>query len=262
LLYEALGLPLPRFGHIPMILGPDRKRLSKRHGAVSIQAFREDGYLPEALVNYIARLGWASGDQEVFTAKELVAAFDLAGVGKSAAVFDYAKLEWLDGDWIRRLGVSEIATRVRPHFERAGYLAPGTQEPRLEGIVAVLIERSRTLAHMTEQARYFFLDELAWDAEARGQLLTPAILPVLIQVKARLERLADWSPPAIEAEFRAQAAESGLKPGQVIQPVRVALTGGKVSPGMFEVVHLLGRYRTLRRLGDAISGLAAPVAPS
>ncbi|MBM3266063.1 MAG: glutamate--tRNA ligase [Candidatus Sericytochromatia bacterium] len=262
MLYEALGLPQPRFGHIPMILGPDKKRLSKRHGAVSIQAFRDDGYLPEALVNYIARLGWASGDQEIFTRDEMIAAFDLSGVGKSAAVFDYAKLEWLNGDWIRRLGVEEIARRARPYFEARGLIAPGAAEPRLPGVVAALIERSRTLVHLVDQARYFFADDLTWDEAARQELLTPNILPVLEALAGKLGALSEWTVPAIEAAFREQAGESGLKAGQVIQPVRVALTGGKVSPGMFEVAHLLGRERTLRRLGEAIDRLKAPVASS
>ncbi len=262
LLYQALGLELPRFGHIPMILGPDKKRLSKRHGAVSIQAFRDDGYLPEALVNYIARLGWAHGDQEIFTREELIAAFDLQGVGKSAAVFDYAKLEWLNAEWIRRLGPDEIARRARPYFESRGLLAPGAEEPRLPGIAAVLVERSRTLVHLVDQARYFFADDLLWDEQARTDLLTPAIRPVLEALTGKLHGLGEWTVAAIEEVFRAQAAESGLKAGQVIQPVRVALTGGKVSPGMFEVVFLLGRDRTLRRLGDAIDRISAPVASS
>lgn len=260
MLYEALGLPVPRFGHIPMILGPDKKRLSKRHGAVSIQAFRDEGYLREAVVNYIAKLGWGHGDQEVFTLDELIAAFDLDGVGKSAAVFDYAKLEWLNGEWIRRLGVEEITRRVRPFFEKAGLLAPGQDEPRLPGIVASLIERSRTLVHMVEQARYYFDVDLLWDEEARRQLLTPAIRPVLEQLVARLHALPDWSHDAIEQAFRTQAADSGLKAGQVIQPVRVALTGGKVSPGIFDVVAILGRERTLARLRDAIDRIPAGVA--
>ena len=260
LIYEALGLAMPRFGHIPMILGPDKKRLSKRHGAVSIQSFRDAGYLPEALVNYIARLGWAHGDQEIFDLSELVAAFDLGGVGKSAAVFDYAKLEWLNAEWLKRLGPAEVAERVRPYFEARGDLAPGQAEPRLEGIVASLIERARTLVQMVDQARYFFDRELVWDDEAVAQLLTPAVRPVLEALDRRLCALADWSHDAIEAEFRALAAESGLKAGQVIQPVRVALTGGKVSPGMFDVVALLGRDLTIRRLRAAIEKIPAGVA--
>ncbi len=260
MVYEALGLAVPRFGHIPMILGPDKKRLSKRHGAVSIQIFREDGYLSEALVNYIAKLGWGHGDQEVFTREELIAAFDLDGVGKSAAVFDYAKLEWLNAEWIRRLGVEEITRRVRPFFEKAGLIAPGQDEPRLAGIVASLIERSRTLVHLVEQARYFFDVDLQWDESARQQLLTPAIRPVLEQLASRLSDLPEWTHDAVEQAFRAQATESGLKAGQVIQPVRVALTGGKVSPGMFDVVAILGRERTLKRLAEAIGHIPAGVA--
>jgi glutamyl-tRNA synthetase len=260
LIYHALGLTLPRFGHIPMILGPDKKRLSKRHGAVSIQSFREAGYLPEALVNYIARLGWAHGDQEIFALPDLVAAFDLGGVGKSAAVFDYAKLEWLNAEWFKRLGPAEVARRVRPYFEARGLLAPGQAEPRLEGIVASLIERARTLAQMVDLALYFFDRDLVWDNEAVAQQLTPDIRPVLEALDRRLGALEDWSHDAIEAEFRALATESGLKAGQVIQPVRVALTGGKVSPGMFDVVALLGRDLTLRRLRAAIDKIPAGVA--
>ncbi len=256
LLYEALGLDLPRFGHIPMILGPDKKRLSKRHGAVSLQQFREDGYLPEALVNYIARLGWAHGDEEIFGRQELIAAFDLDGVGKSACVFDYAKLEWLNGEWIRRLGAAEMARRVRPLWEGRGWIGPDESGERLEGIASTLVERARTLVELADKARFYFDVPFPWDGEARAKFLTDSNRPILAALAERLGALREWSHDAIEAAFRQLAADRGVKPGAVIQPVRVALTGSTVSPGMFEVVQWLGRERTLARLEEAIVAIA------
>lgn len=258
-LYEALGLPQPRFGHIPMILGPDKKRLSKRHGAVAIQQFRDDGYLPEALVNYIARLGWAHGDDEVFSRDELVRAFSLDGVGKSACVFDYAKLEWLDGEWIRRLGAAEMARRARPLWEQRGWIGPDEPQVRLEGIASTLVERARSVVELADKARFYFDLPLDWDPDARSKHLTADTRSTLEALQDRLGQLQDWNHDSIEAEFRGLATELGLKVGAVIQPARVALTGSTVSPGMFEVARWLGRERTLARLGDAIAACASPV---
>ena len=263
MLYEALELPMPRFGHIPMILGTDKKRLSKRHGAVSIQQFRDEGYLPEALVNYIARLGWAFGDQEIFSRDELVAAFTLDGVGKSAAVFDYAKLEWLNAERLKGLGHAEVALRVRPFLAARGLdvdaVSGGDSEAWLAGVVGTLVERAKTLVELAEKARIYFDVPLHWDEEAIAQQLTPAIRPVLEDLRVRLAKLADWSVAAIEEVYRGIASDRGMKPGAVIQPARVAMTGTKVSPGMFEVTHLLGRARALARLVDALGKIPAEV---
>ncbi|MBI6545705.1 MAG: glutamate--tRNA ligase [Cyanobacteria bacterium NC_groundwater_1444_Ag_S-0.65um_54_12] len=259
MLYQALELPVPFFGHLPMILGPDKKRLSKRHGAVSIQQFREDGYLPEALINYLARLGWSHGDQEVFSREELVILFDLGGVGKSPCVFDYAKLEWLNAEWMRRLGASEMSRRASILWEQRSWLdCQQAALPRLAAITTMLLERSRTLVQLADKARYFFDIPLERDTAAETQLLVPAIRPILIELADRLEALTDWSVPEIERIFRELAACHGRKAGDVIQPARVALTGGKVSPGMFEVVCLLGSQLAARRLRQAGERIAQP----
>ncbi|MBU6428982.1 MAG: glutamate--tRNA ligase, partial [Cyanobacteria bacterium REEB65] len=255
LLYQALNWSMPRFGHIPMILGPDKKRLSKRHGAVSIQQFREDGILPEALVNYLARLGWAHGDQEIFTRAELTEAFGLEGVGKSACVFDYAKLEWLNGEWIRKLGPVEMARRARPLWLERGWITPDEPDERLIGIASTLVERATRLTELVDKARFYFDLPLTWDDAARSKHLTAETGPLLMALADRLDSLPEWTHESVEATFRALASERGLKAGAVIQPARVALTGSTVSPGMFEVIVWLGRERTLARLHAVLNPL-------
>jgi glutamyl-tRNA synthetase len=255
LCYEALGYPQPVFAHIPMILGPDRRRLSKRHGATSVLAFRDEGFLPEALVNYLARLGWAHGDQEVFTREELVALFDLAQVGATASIFDRTKLEWLNGVWFRRLagdpaGRERLAGQElrRLVAERLGVPDPA---PRLLVSAAVnLSTRASTLVDMVEQSRFYFVaPEPAPADPAVARLLGPATGPRLDRLRRRLETLAAWTEPAVEAACRELAAELGVKLVDLAQPVRLALTGRTASPPLFGIMADLGREETLRRLG-------------
>ncbi|MEB3298459.1 MAG: glutamate--tRNA ligase [Candidatus Sericytochromatia bacterium] len=253
LIYQALGYETPAFAHIPMILGPDRKRLSKRHGAVSIQQFREDGYLPEALTNYLARLGWAHGDMELFDLEELVAVFSLEGVGKAPAVFDYDKLAWAQAAWLKRLPPQELRDRLLPWFEAAGLPVAVDEPARLEALIQTLVPRSVTLDDLVRQARFYFDVPLDWDEEASGKVLVSAVVPILRALAERLATLADWSPAPIEDAFRTLASELGIKAGAVIQPARVALTGRTASPGMFEVAALLGRDLTLKRLEASLS---------
>lgn len=247
LLYEALGYPRPAFAHIPMILGPDRRRLSKRHGATSVLAFRDEGFLAEALVNYLARLGWACGDQEVFTREELVRLFDLAAVGATAAIFDRTKLEWLNAHWLKTLPATEVARRWRPFLERAG-LAPGEDLAWLAGVVTTLRERAKTLGEMAQQARFYFVRPETYEPEAAGKLLTPALRPRLHVLLRRLEALEAWDEAALEGTVRQVAAELGLRLVELAQPVRLALTGRTASPPLFTVMALLGRAETLARL--------------
>jgi len=261
LVYRALGHDLPDFAHIPMILGPDRKRLSKRHGAVSIQQFREDGYLPEALVNYLARLGWAHGDMELFGLDEMVAVFDLEGVGKAPAVFDYDKLAWAQASWLKRLAPDELVRRTVPLMAAAGLPVDLDDAVRLEGLVQTLVPRSATLPELVEQARFYFDVPLAWDEAAVAKVLIPGVEPVLGALRERLAVLSAWDHASLEEAFRGLAQDLGLKAGAVIQPARVALTGRTASPGMFEVAALLGRDLVLRRLDEAlgrVSGAALP----
>jgi glutamyl-tRNA synthetase len=252
LCYEALGYPQPVFAHIPMILGPDRKRLSKRHGATSVLAFRDEGFLPEALVNYLARLGWAHGDQEVFTRDELVHLFDLRQVGATPSIFDRTKLEWLNQVWMKRLAEDPVARRrlateeLAPHIQRLGIAAP--REELLLATALNLGERTRTLVEMAEQGRFYFEAPADYDPQATGKLLTPAAGPRLDRLLVRLERLEPWDAVGLEGVFRQLAAELGVKLVDLAQPVRLALTGRTASPPLFAVMADLGAPETLRRV--------------
>jgi glutamyl-tRNA synthetase len=252
LCYEALGYPRPVFAHIPMILGPDRKRLSKRHGATSVLAFREEGFLPEAMVNYFARLGWAHGDQEVFTRDELIGLFDLRQVGATPAIFDRAKLEWLNQVWMKRLAEdpeerTRLATRqLAPHVEGLGVAAP--REELLQAAVLNLGERSKTLVEMARKARFYFEDPTDYDSAALGKLATPALGPRLDRLFARLAGLEPWTATELEGAARQLASELDVKLVDLAQPIRLALTGETASPPIFGVMADLGRETTLRRL--------------
>ncbi len=251
LCYEALGYPRPAFAHIPMILGPDRKRLSKRHGATSVLAFREEGFLPAAMINYLARLGWAHGDQEVFTREELIALFDIGHVGATPAIFDRTKLEWLNQTWEKRLAESpagrvELAEAFIPHLERAGIADP----PKVRVIAAVthLATRATTLAAMVPKARFYFEDPTEYDPTALGKLATPALRPHLDRLLARLSGLEHWTEADLEGACRQLAGELGLKLVDLAQPIRLALTGETASPPIFGVMAALGQRTTLGRL--------------
>ena len=248
--YQALGYPTPVFAHIPLILGPDKRRLSKRHGASSVQAFREEGILTEALFNYLARLGWSHGDQEVFSREDVAAHFDLAHVGQGAAVFDRAKLEWLNQQWIKTLPPEQVAERLLPVLERTGLPVPADRA-WLARVVVTLRERARTLVEMAEAARFYFAPPAAYDSAAVAKFWTaeaPARYALLIK---RLEAAPLLDPPDLEALYRGLAAELELKLVDLAQLTRIALTGRPASPPIFEVVALVGRDETLRRLRAA-----------
>jgi glutamyl-tRNA synthetase len=251
LCYQALGYPLPVFAHIPMILGADRKRLSKRHGATSVLAFRDEGFLPEAMVNYFARLGWAHGDQEVFTREELVQLFDFQHVGATPAIWDRTKLEWLNQTWGVRLrddskGLELQADRLVPQLERVGIDNP----PRKLVVSAVtnLTTRVPTLSVMAEKARFYFEDPATYDSTALGKLATPAVGPRLDRLIARLVTLEPWSESELEGACRQLAGELSVKLVDLAQPIRLALTGETASPPLFSMMADLGRETTLRRL--------------
>ncbi len=252
LCYEALGYPRPAFAHIPMILGADRKRLSKRHGATSVLAFRDEGFLPEAMVNYLARLGWAHGDQEVFTRDELVRLFDLRQVGATPAIFDRTKLEWLNQVWMKRLAEDpgerrRLATQaLAPHVERLGIAAP--PERLLLALLENLTERTTTLVEMATQGRFYFDAPTDYEPEAARKLLTPATGARMDRLLRRLEGLAPWDAATLEGAFRQLAAELEVKLVDLAQPVRLALTGRTASPPLFGVMAELGPEETLRRL--------------
>jgi glutamyl-tRNA synthetase len=251
LCYQALGYPLPAFAHIPMILGADRKRLSKRHGATSVLAFRDEGFLAEAMVNYFARLGWAHGDQEVFTRDELIRFFDLQHVGATPSIWDRVKLEWLNQTWMKKL--AEDPAGREDLAERFGsYLLPlGVRDPSkalLVSAVTHLATRATTLVEMAPKARFYFEDPPAYDSTALGKLATPALAPRLDRLVARLSSLEPWTVSDLEGACRQLAGELGVKLVDLAQPIRLALTGETASPPIFDVMAALGRETTLRRL--------------
>ncbi len=251
-LYHALGASPPRFGHVPLILGPDKTRLSKRHGAMSVTAYRAMGYLPEAMVNYLARLGWSHGDQEIFTREELIEKFSLDNVGKSAGVFNPEKLLWLNAHYMRALPPDKLARMVRPFIEERGFSLPANGENWLEKMVMTLRERSQTLAELAEMSSFYFADRIEIDPTAAAKVLKPEALPLVKSVVRKLADLHDWTLESIKEAFEKTLSEFGTKLGKVAQPVRVAVTGGTASPGIFEVLELVGRERSIARINEAI----------
>jgi len=261
-LYRALGYTEPALAHIPLILGPDRARLSKRHGATSVMAYRDLGYLPDALVNYLVRLGWSHGDQEIFSRAELIEKFSLENVGKAAGVYNLGKAEWLNFQYLKAMPLHELAEAVKPFIVRKGYTIVG-DDAWLARMVATLQERAKTLAELVEMAHYYLSPTITIDAGAVRKFLKPEILDPLRALRAQLADLAEWNVETIRGCFEGVTARFGLSLGQIAQPVRVAATGGTSSPGIFEVLDVLGKEWSLARLDGAtgrITGLTASAA--
>jgi len=250
LMYEALGYPVPTFAHLPMILGADKTRLSKRHGATSVTAYREMGYLPEAVVNYLVRLGWSHGDQEIFTREELVQHFDFKDVGQTAGVFNPEKMAWVNHEWLKRLDDATLATKALPYFQAAGL--PATLDDKLRHVCAVARERARTFGEYVQQFRYFYAP-IQLDPKAKDKLLTKDTRPVLEAIRAGVAAMDALETGALEKLFHGEAERRGLGLGKIAQPVRVALTGGTASPGMYDVIQILGKQETLKRLDAALA---------
>ena len=251
LLFEAFGYPLPEFGHMPMTLGQDRTKLSKRHGAESVLAYREMGYLSEGLLNYLVRLGWSYGDQEFFTVKELIEKFTLENAGKSAGIFDPEKLRAINGEHIKVTETGELARRLVPFLEARGYQV--TEDAYLHHIVEILKERAKTLVEMAEQAEFFFQKVIDYEGKAADKFLTPDAVPVFETITDELDRMTGLDQESLEAMFRHVAEDRAVKLVHVAQPVRVALTGKTASPGLFEIISILGKQRVLERLGRAMA---------
>jgi glutamyl-tRNA synthetase len=259
LIYQALDYPLPQFGHVSMILGSDKGRLSKRHGATSILAYRDMGYLPEALLNYLARLGWAHGDQEIFSKAELVEQFSLSEVNKAAAIFSPDKLLWLNAHYLRTLPSERLIQELLPHLTREGIVkAPEEVDHRyLARAIDAVRERSKTLVEMAHWLRFFFTEQVLYEDKAAAKFLTAETAPRLAALVDGLERLTTFDEASIEQVFQQLMATTGLQLGAIAQPARVALTGGTVSPGIYEVLAILGRDRALARLRAALEYIAS-----
>ena len=253
-IYKALGYQIPEFGHLPMILGSDKARLSKRHGATSVMAYKEMGYLPGALVNYLVRLGWSYGDQEVFTREELINYFSFGSVGKSSAVFNPEKLIWLNSQYVMNSDTVRLAELVIPFLEREKIIHEGqTLDTQwLSKAIMTLRERAKTLVELAASLRYYIAEDVEYNEKAKAKFLNDKSLPLLIELKEHITPLADFSVPEIEKVFREITESHGIKLGNLAQPVRVAVTGGTESPGIFEVLEVMGKEKTMRRLEKAI----------
>lgn len=259
-IYQALGFPVPKFAHIPMILGPDRALLSKRHGATSVLQFKENGYLASAMVNYLALLGWSYDDsQTIFSISELVEKFSLEKVSKNPAVFDIQKLEWMNGVYIRELAVEELFEQVRPFWRQAGFI-PEELTPELRDyclrIVKELQPRMKLLAEAVEAARYFFTDDYQYNEEAVEKVLTkPQTEEILRFVAEAVANAPELDEEHLKPVFKEGLEKFGVKMGDLMQPLRVAVTGTNVSPGIYEVLALVGREKTLQRIERTIDML-------
>ncbi|PLY00261.1 MAG: glutamate--tRNA ligase [Desulfuromonas sp.] len=252
-LYEALGYPVPEFAHVPMILGADKSRLSKRHGATSVMAYRDMGYLPEAMVNYLVRLGWSHGDEEIFSMQDLIEKFSLDSVGRSAGVFNPEKLLWLNAHYIKTGDPQRLAGLVKEFLDKEG--VDFSCGPELTTAVETVQERSRTLLEMAEGVRFYYLDKIEYDPEAVAKQLPAEKAPVLTCLCRHFENVAEFTPLGVEEAFKGALAELELKMGKVGPAVRVALTGVTQSPSLYEVISVLGRNETIKRLNAAIDFL-------
>ena len=256
LLYEALGAPAPEFAHVPLILGTDKKRLSKRHGATSVTEYERMGYLSEAMVNFLALLGWSpGGDREVMSRDEMIAVFDIGGISGGAAVFNPEKLDWFNSQHLMRLKPSELVSRVKPLLEAAGLWQPQlgtTKREWLERMLALVLPRARRLPDVVELAKPFLSDRIDYDPDAVAKhLVSPDLAGHVGALGEALRSVEPFDESGIEAALRRVAGARGIKAGVLIHAARVAATGKAVSPGIFEVLALLGKERTLARLGRA-----------
>jgi len=249
-LYQALGIPLPTFGHVPMVLGNDRTRLSKRHGAMSVTAYRDMGFLPDALVNYLVRLGWSHGDQEFFTHDELIEVFDLENIGRSAGIFDQDKLLALNAEHIKATSPVNLVTVLKPFLKDCGIEIE--DDGYIHQVIETLQPRSKTLKEMAEAALFYYQNEITFEEKAARKFLKPAALAPLKLLTEKLGALTNYTQQNLEDVFKTVMDQTGLKLGKIAQPVRVALTGKTASPGIFEIIDILGPERVMARLENAI----------
>jgi glutamyl-tRNA synthetase len=247
----ALGATVPVYAHVPMILGPDGAKLSKRHGAVSVLQYEDEGYLPDALLNYLVRLGWSHGDQEVFTRTEMIAAFDIHDVNKAASAFNPEKLLWLNQQHMVRAAPAALVPYLRAQLRGLG--CDSSDRSLLEGVILAQRERTKTMKEMAHNSRFFFVERIEIDPKAAAKYLGSEGLDTLTQVRGQLDQLPQWNALAIHAALNdiATRLQSGL--GKVAQPLRVAVTGTAVSPPIDVTLELLGRTRTFERIDAALS---------
>ncbi len=252
-LYRALGYEVPEFAHVPMILGDDKKRLSKRHGATSVMAYKEQGYLPEAMINYLVRLGWSHGDEEIFSMEDLIEKFTIEGVGRSAGVFNPEKLLWLNSHYIKTADPARLAELLTPFLVAKG-IDPATG-PDLISVVKGLQERSTTLVQMADGAEFYFAENLEFDEKTRSKFLVESNRALFEELKSSFETCTGFDEAALEPVLNAVIEKQGLKFGKVAQPLRAALPDGAPSPGIYELLEVLGQKCVLERLESALGQL-------
>ena len=250
LLYKALGADLPSYAHVPMVLGADKTRLSKRHGAMSVTAYRDMGYLPDALLNYLVRLGWSYGDQEFFTKSDLIEKFTLKNIGKSAGVFNKEKLLSLNADHIKDMAPKDLAVHLLPFLHERG--CDAIQGDFLENVIKTLNTRSKTLLEMADGAIFYFNKNISYDEKAVKKVFKASSLEPLKLLAQKFDKLEFFDINSLEDSFKTVMEQTGLKLGKIAQPVRVALTGKTVSPGIFEIIEVLGKEDVVDRLEKAI----------
>jgi glutamyl-tRNA synthetase len=249
-IYKALGAPVPEFAHLPMILGPDGQKLSKRHGAVSVMQYRDDGFLPHALLNYLVRLGWSHGDQEIFSVDDMKTLFDVADVNKAASRFDVTKLSWLNQHYLKHDDPATLGPELAWHLAKIGIDA--SQGPNPADVVVALRDRVQTFKEMAERATIWYGPIVAWDDKAvEKHLRTDTAVAALEQARAELAALAEWSPEAVHGAVERVAATLELGMGKVAAPLRVAMTGTQVSPSIEHTIYLAGRDGALSRIDEA-----------
>ncbi len=258
-LYSAFGYSVPKFAHLPMILGSDKARLSKRHGATSLMEYNEQGYMPDALINYLARLGWSHGDQELFSREELIEKFSLENVGGSSAVFNPEKLLWLNSQYIINTDPERLSDFVMPFLVKKGIVKEDKLPDKvwLSKAIITLQERSKTLLELADSLRYYIADEVEYDEKARKKFLNEKSLQLLVELKDSLNSIESFSEAALEKAFNSIVEKHNIKLGKLAQPVRVAVTGGTASAGIFEVLEIVGKEKTLKRLEKAIETIKA-----
>ena len=248
-LYQALQAPIPEFAHLPMILGEDGKRLSKRHGAVSVLEFKNEGFLPHALLNYLVRLGWSHGDQEIFSLEEMIAEFDLSAVSRGVSGFNYDKLVWLNQHYIKHTVPADLAKTVVAYFTEAGIDL--NQGPPLEDVIALQADRAKTLLELRDKSHYFYGEEVAFDAESVAAHLNPSALELLGKLNTRLQDLTLWQRGEIHGCLKDLVKEQNIGFAQLAQPLRVAVTGSTMSPSIDATLELIGKRKVLERLDKA-----------
>jgi len=250
LFYEALGFNLPEFGHVPLILGSDRSRMSKRHGATSIREYREQGYLPQAMVNFIALLGWSPGkDREVLPIDEIIKEFDIKNAKSVNAVFDIEKLNWMNGQYINKFDNQELLDLLMPELKSRGWISDQTNKDWLLKVTGLFKERARTLVDFFDWSGYVFTDEIKYEEQAiKKRIKKEGVADILRSASERLTALKDFTAVSIEGACRELADELKIKAADIIHPVRVAVSGRMMGPGLFELLEVLGRDKVLKRL--------------